>query len=113
MVSQAFQPAGQYRSPSLSNRPLSSPAGPRRDLRLQVTNCDFKFGRGEDKDVASNRSQIATLKRGRGQHRKYMPFAFTEHGALMAANVLISPAAVKMSVYVVRAFIKQRKIMQA
>ena len=42
-----------------------------------------------------------------------MPFAFTEHGALMAANVLISPAAVKMSVYVVRAFIKQRKIMQA
>lgn len=35
------------------------------------------------------RSQIATLKPGRGQHRKYLPYAFTEHGAIMAATILI------------------------
>src|SRR3990172_6128032 len=39
------------------------------------------------------RSQIATLKAGRGQHRKYMPYAFTEHGAIMAAAILNSPRA--------------------
>jgi hypothetical protein len=54
------------------------------------------------------RSQIATLKKGRGQHRKYRPFAFTEHGAIMAANVLNSARAVQMSVFVVRAFLKMR-----
>jgi len=53
-----------------------------------------------------NRSQIATGSHGRS---RTLPYAFTEHGALMAANVLNSPEAVKMSVYVVRAFIKQRE----
>src|SRR6266704_3409800 len=47
------------------------------------------------------RSQIATLKTGRGAHRKYLPYVFTEHGALMAANILNSPHAVAMSVYVI------------
>jgi len=57
----------------------------------------------------SLRLQIATLKvEGRGAHRKYLPFAFTEHGALQAANVLNSPRAVAMSVYVIRAFVKMR-----
>lgn len=55
------------------------------------------------------RSQIATLKRGQGQHRKYLPNAFTEHGAIMAATVLNSPEAVTMSVYVVRAFVQMRE----
>lgn len=54
------------------------------------------------------RCQIGTLESGRGQHRKYLPFAFTEFGALMAANVLNSSEAVKMSVYVIRAFVKSR-----
>ena len=55
------------------------------------------------------RSQIVTLKRGRGQHRKYLPWAFTEHGAIMAATILNSERAVAMSVYVVRAFVKMRR----
>ena len=59
-------------------------------------------------NVALLRSQSATLKRGRGQHRKYRPWAFTEHGALQAANVLNSTRAVKMSVFVIRAFVKMR-----
>jgi hypothetical protein len=47
-----------------------------------------------------------TLKRG--QNIKYLPAAFTEHGAIMAANVLNSPRATQMSVFVVRAFVKMR-----
>jgi len=48
-----------------------------------------------------------TLKRG--HNIKYLPYAFTEHGAIMAATVLNSPQAVEMSVFVVRAFIKMRE----
>ena len=59
-----------------------------------------------------NRSQIVT---GSQRHRdpRFLPKAFTEHGAVMAAMVLNSPEAVKMSVFVVRAFIKQREVMLA
>ncbi len=57
--------------------------------------------------VTGSRSQSVTLKRG--QNVKYMPYAFTEHGAIMAATVLNSPQAVEMSVFVVRAFIKLRE----
>jgi phage regulator Rha-like protein len=52
--------------------------------------------------------QFATLKTGHGQHRKYLPLAFTEHGALMAAMVLNSTRATEVSVYVVRAFVELR-----
>jgi phage regulator Rha-like protein len=52
--------------------------------------------------------KIATSKRGRGGRRK-LPFAFTEHGAIMAANILNSMRAVQMSVFVVRAFVKMRQ----
>ena len=57
------------------------------------------------------RSQFATLKPGRGQHRKYLPYAFTEHGAIMAATVLNSPRAVEVSIYVVRAFVQLRELL--
>ena len=43
--------------------------------------------------------------------RRYLPYAFTEHGAIMAATVLNSPQAVKMSLFVVRAFVKMREHM--
>jgi len=68
---------------------------------------DFAFQLAPE-EWASLRSQIATLKTGRGGHRKYPPVAFTEHGAIMAANVLNSPQATQMSVFVVRAFVKMR-----
>ncbi len=45
---------------------------------------------------------------GRGQNIKYRPYAFTEHGAIQAANVLNSPRAIAMGVYVVRAFVQLR-----
>ena len=53
-------------------------------------------------------SQNAISKPGHGGRRK-LPWVFTEHGAVMAANVLNSPKAVKMSVFVVRAFMKMRE----
>jgi hypothetical protein len=51
--------------------------------------------------------KMTALKPGR--YAKYPPYAFTEHGAIMAANVLNSPEAVAMSVYVVRAFVQMRE----
>jgi hypothetical protein len=59
--------------------------------------------------AGSNRSQIAA---GSQKHRdpRFLPYAFTEHGAIMAANVLNSPRAVQMSVFVVRAFVKMRGV---
>jgi hypothetical protein len=61
------------------------------------------------------RSQFATSKfvpSGRGG-RRYSPYAFTEHGAIMAATVLNSPRAVEMSVYVVRAFVQLREVLSS
>lgn len=72
--------------------------------------ADFMFQLAEP-EWRALRSQIATLKPGRGQHRKYLPFAFTEHGALMAATVLNSPRAVEVSVFVVRAFVQLRALL--
>jgi hypothetical protein len=69
---------------------------------------DFMF-QLRTEEAAALRSQIAILKKGRGQHRKYRPYAFTEHGALQAANVLRSPRAVQMSVFVIRAFVRMRQ----
>src|SRR3989338_6948141 len=71
---------------------------------------DFMFQLDEE-EWAALRSQIATLKTGRGQHRKYLPFAFTEHGAIMAATILNSPRATEVSVYVVRAFVPLREVL--
>ena len=69
---------------------------------------DFMFQLTAE-ESESLRSQFATLKTGRGQHRKYQPYVFTEHGAIMAAMVLNSPRAVEVSVYVVRAFVRLRQ----
>lgn len=69
----------------------------------------FQLSRKEAVEMLRSRSQIVTLKRG--QNIKYLPYAFTEHGAVMAANVLNSERAVAMSVYVVRAFVKLREVL--
>ncbi|MEO6326445.1 MAG: ORF6N domain-containing protein [Thermoanaerobaculia bacterium] len=58
-------------------------------------------------DEAGLRSQSVTSKPGRGGRRS-LPWAFTEHGAIMAATVLNSPRAVEMSLFVVRAFVHLR-----
>ena len=60
-----------------------------------------------DEENNNLRSQFATSSLHGG--RRYLPYAFTEHGAIMAANVLNSSTAIEMSVFVVRAFIKMRE----
>ena len=54
------------------------------------------------------RSQNATSNSGHGG-RRYLPYAFTEHGAIMAASVLNSRRAIEMSIFVVRAFVQMRQ----
>lgn len=70
----------------------------------------FQLNLKETREVIRLRSQTVTSKKGRGG-RRYLPYAFTEHGAVMAANVLNSERAVAMSVYVVRAFVKLREVL--
>ena len=71
---------------------------------------DFMFQLTAE-EFSSLRSQFATLKTGRGQHRKFLPYVFTEHGAIMAATILNSRRAIEMSVYVVRAFVQLREML--
>jgi len=71
--------------------------------------ADFVF-RLTSKEDAVLRSQFVTSKPGRGG-RRYAPYAFTEHGAIMAATVLNSERAVQMSVFVVRAFVRLREML--
>jgi phage regulator Rha-like protein len=73
------------------------------DFMFQLDEAEFEALQ------ASLTSQFAILKPGRGRHRKYRPYAFTEHGALQAANILRSARAVQMSVFVIRAFVKMRE----
>jgi len=67
----------------------------------------------EENEVDSLRSQIATLKnqslkRARGEHFKYRPFVFTEHGVAMLSSVLKSPTAIETSIYIIESFVKYR-----
>jgi hypothetical protein len=79
-------------------------------LKSQIENPNLEATQKED--VAPNRSQFVTSsKRHRGI--AYLPHAFTEHGAIMAAMILNSPEAVAMSVFVVRAFMQMREQLAA
>jgi ORF6N domain len=88
---------------------------PVKRLNQQVTRnlerfpSDFMF-RLTAKEEKALRLQSATSKKGRGG-RRYLPFAFTEHGAIMAATVLNSKRAVQTSLFVVRAFVRLREML--
>jgi hypothetical protein len=70
---------------------------------------DFRFqlNAGEKQEVVTNCDHLAKLKFART-----LPYAFTEHGAIMAAGVLNTPRAIAVSVYVVRAFVRLRKLLR-
>jgi len=57
------------------------------------------------------RSQIVTLKKGRGQHSKYLPYAFTEQGVAMLSSVLRSRRAIQVNIEIMRAFIRLRQML--
>ena len=69
---------------------------------------DFMFQLSWE-ETRALRSQNVILESG--GHFRFRPYAFTEHGAIMAASVLNSPRAVEVSVYVVRAFVKLRELL--
>src|SRR5256885_581677 len=72
---------------------------------------DFMF-RLSAAEYETLRSQTATSKKRRGG-RRYLPFAFTEHGTIMAASVLNSERAIEMSLFVVRAFVRLREMLSS
>ena len=88
---------------------------PTRRLNEQVTRNrdrfpeDFMFQLSRE-EALSLRSQNAILKKRRGQHRKYVPRAFTEHGILMLSSVLRSERAVQVNIAIMRAFVRLRKL---
>lgn len=69
----------------------------------------FQLTLAEGKTVLASRSQLVILNRG--QNIKFRPYAFTEHGAVMLANVLRSPVAMRASIQVVRAFVRLRQML--
>jgi hypothetical protein len=71
--------------------------------------ADFAFRLTKDEAMEAQRSRSHPVILNRGQNIKYLPLAFTEHGAIMAATVLNSPRAVHMSIFVVRAFLRLRE----
>ncbi len=71
---------------------------------------DFMFELTKEENQ-SLRSQFVTLKRG--QHSKYLPFAFTEQGVAMLSNVLNSERAIEVNIEIMRAFVKVREMLGA
>jgi phage regulator Rha-like protein len=72
----------------------------------------FRFQLSQD-DYDSLRSQIATLESGRGKHRKYLPYAFTEQGVAMLSAVLRSETAIQTSIHIINAFVAMRRLLAA
>jgi hypothetical protein len=72
---------------------------------------DFMFQLSEEEYVGWDalRSQNVTLKRGRGTHRKYLPYVFTEQGVAMLSSVLNSERAVQVNITIMRAFVQMRE----
>lgn len=78
-------------------------------LRSQI--ATIKSGENQENDAL--RSQIVTLKNGRGEHKKYMPYAFTEQGVAMLSSVLRSPLAIQVNIGIMRAFVTMRHALTA
>lgn len=82
------------------------------DFMFQLTRKEFDFLKSQiAMSKPKNSSQIA-MSSAKHRGTAYRPYAFTEHGALQAANVLRSKRAVEMSVFVIRAFVKMREALR-
>lgn len=73
----------------------------------------FRFQLTENEHQDSLRFQIGTLESGRGKHRKYLPYVFTEQGVSMLSAVLRSDIAIKVSIQIIEAFVAMRKIISS
>ena len=86
-----------------------------KDFMFQLTKEEFESLRFQietlEKDSKPLRLQNETLKKGRGQHSKYMPYAFTEQGVAMLSGILNSDKAIQMNIAIMRAFVEVRRIL--
>ncbi|MBF0235880.1 MAG: ORF6N domain-containing protein, partial [Desulfamplus sp.] len=84
------------------------------EFMFQLDESDLENLRSQSVTSSDNslRSQIVTLNKGRGQHRKYLPYAFTEQGVAMLSSVLKSETAVKISIQIMNAFVAMRRFLQ-
>ena len=76
------------------------------DFMFQLTKAEAE----ECQRLKRSRSQIVTLKKARGTHMKYQPYAFTEHGILMLSSVLKSQRAVQVNIQIMRTFVRWRQM---
>lgn len=82
------------------------------DFRFQLEEFEYQVLRIKKENLSHTlRSQIVTLKCGRGKHRKYLPFVFTEQGIAMLSALLNSNTAVQVSIQIMQAFINMRKFL--
>lgn len=75
----------------------------------EYENLRFQFGTLNKENPL--RSQNATLETGRGKHRKYLPYAFTEQGVSMLSAVLRSKTAINVSIKIINAFVEMRRFL--
>ena len=83
------------------------------DFMFQLTKEEFEGLRFQIETLENRNSlrlQNETLKRGRGQHSKYLPYAFTEQGVAMLSGILHSDKAINMNIAIMRAFVEIRRI---
>lgn len=76
-------------------------------LRSQIDTLDT----ANSAEPLTSRSQNVTLDAGRGRHRKYLPYAFTEQGVAMLSSVLRSQRAVNVNIEIMRTFVRLRKLL--
>ena len=84
------------------------------DFMFQLTKQEFDDLRSQIETLENTdslRLQNETLKKGRGQHPKYLPYAFTEQGVSMLSGILNSDKAINMNIAIMRAFVAIRKIL--
>ena len=82
------------------------------DFMFQLTKQEFDDLRSQIETLENTdslRLQNETLKTGRGQHSKYLPFAFTEQGVAMLSGILNSDKAIYMNIAIMRAFVEIRR----
>lgn len=82
------------------------------DFMFQLTAKEWDYLKSQaDISVNGNvlRSQNATLEKGRGRHRKFLPYVFTEQGVAMLSSVLNSPTAIQVNISIMRVFVKMRQ----
>jgi len=85
-----------------------------KDFMFQLTKEEFEELRFQFETQGSDnslRSQFVTLKNGRGQHQKYLPYAFTEQGVAMLSGVINSDKAISMNIAIMRAFVAVRQVL--